>query len=238
MQVDVGIVDSGLATGLAERLAGPPAGRLAAGIAFVDAGDGPPEAQLPVADPLGHGSQIAELILAAAPAARLLCAQVFTARQPASVHTVAAGLRWCVGQGARVINLSLGLRDDRPILRAACAEAVEAGVLLVASAPARGGRVYPAAYPGVLAVSGDARCGAGAWSLIEGLRLVGASPMGPLRPDGPAQGGASFAAARVSGLAAAYFAASTGATEDDFRAYLLASASFHQRERHPTEAAA
>jgi hypothetical protein len=233
MPVDVGIVDSGLAAGLAERLARPHLVRLAASVAFVDTGDGMPQASLPVADPLGHGSQVAELILAASPTARLRCAQAFTARRPVAANVVAAGVRWCVDQGARVINLSLGLRDDRPSLCAACAEAVDAGVLLVASAPARGCPVFPAAYPGVLAVSGDARCAAGAWSLIDCQGLVGAPPMGPKGP-----GGASFAAARISGLAATFFDTFPRATAGDYRAYLQAGATFHKRERHSLEAAA
>jgi hypothetical protein len=258
MPVKVGIVDSGLAPALAARLAGAvtvvPGGQLLASAAFVDAGAGTVHAVPAVADPLGHGSQVAELILAAAPAARLACAQVFAARQPVTAEIVAAGLRWCVAHHVRVVNLSLGLREDRGALRAACATAAAAGVLLVASAPARGGPVYPAAYPGVLAVSGDARCAPGTWSLIDGLDLVGTSPWGPSAAAGtpsdrdggrppalsppPPPGGASFAAARLSGLAAAFFTDFPQGTAEDFRAALRAGAAFSGRERHTLEVAA
>lgn len=229
MPVEVGIVDSGLAPELVARLGS----HLLASVAIAATADGAPQVVSPQADPVGHGSQVAELILAAAPAARLLCAQVFVARRPVTVEVVAAGLRWCVAQGARVVNLSLGLRDDRPPLRVACAEAVAAGVLLVASAPARGGAVYPAAYPGVLAVSGDARCAPGVWSIIDGQGLIGTAPWAPLayRATAPAPGGASFAAARLSGLAAAYFTDFPQATAVDFRAALHAGAAFVGRER-------
>jgi len=236
MPVNVGIVDSGLTPELAARLAGLPGGPRAPSVAFAVTADGAPQLAAPQADPLGHGSQVAELILASAPTARLLCAQVFAARRPVSVEVVAAGLRWCVDHGARVVNLSLGLREDRPVLRAACGEAMDAGVLLVASAPARGGAVYPAAYPGVLAVSGDARCAPGVWSLIDGLGLIGTSPLGPAAPGGTpgagGAGGASFAAARLSGLAAAYFSEFPQATAADFGAALHAGAAFSGRERH------
>lgn len=244
MSVKVGIVDSGLSPALAARLVGAanasPGDEPLASVAFTTTDDGVVLPMPPVADPLGHGSQVAELIRAAAPAVRLASAQVFAAQQPVSAEVVAAALRWCLTRDVRVVNLSLGLRHDRPVLRAACAAAVEAGVLLVASAPARGGPVYPAAYPDVLAVSGDARCAPGAWSLIDGGALIGATPLvaGVHTPGATAPGGASFAAARVSGLAAAYFTAFPQATVADFRAALHAGAAFVGRERHVLEVAA
>lgn len=80
---------------------------------------------------------------------------------------IAAALHWLGEQGVRVINLSLGVRQDRPILRGAVTELVEAGVLVCASSPARGEPVFPASYPGVIRVTGDARCGDGQWSWLD-----------------------------------------------------------------------
>ncbi|MBI2309080.1 MAG: S8 family serine peptidase [Rhodocyclales bacterium] len=231
MPVKVALIDSGLSPALAAALGG----RLRAGAGFVEDAFGVVRRQAAVADPLGHGTQVAGLVLAAAPSAELINAQVFVAGRPVSAAAVAAALHWAVAQGAQVVNLSLGLHDDRLALGLACAAAQAAGVLLVASAPARGGPIYPASYPGVLAVSGDARCGDGEWSLINGLALVGASPQG----ESPGRaGGASFAAARISGLAAARFEAAGALSAPAFRSLLRAGASFIGRERHQEESAA
>jgi hypothetical protein len=238
MPVKVAIIDSGLTP---ERAAAW-GGRVAAAAGFMAVpGDGAGARMTPpVADPSGHGTQVAELVLAASPASRLLCAQVFCERRAISAAVVAAAIEWSLTQGARVINLSLGLREDYPSLRRACRQAHAAGALLVASAPARGGVVYPAAYPEVLAVTGDARCAAGGWSLIEGVALIGASPQGARLN---ALGGASYAAARVSGMAAAFFeragqVAPPAALSAAFLATLQADAAFFGRERHRPEVAA
>lgn len=124
--------------------------------------------ELPLApDLLGHGSSVCEAVLSRAPQARLCVAQVFDERGVTSPLQIAAALHWLGGQGVRVINLSLGVRQDRPILRDAVAELVAAGVLVCASSPARGEPVFPASYPGVVRVTGDARCGEGEWSWLD-----------------------------------------------------------------------
>ncbi|QXH58765.1 subtilisin-like serine protease QhpE [Pseudomonas maumuensis] len=117
-------------------------------------------------DALGHGSAVLERFRSEAGAMPLLLAQVFEGQWSTSALQVAAALLWLVEEGASVINLSLGLHQDRPVLRQACAEAQAAGVLLCASSPARGEPVYPASYPGVIRVTGDARCAPGQWSWL------------------------------------------------------------------------
>lgn len=201
----------------------------------------------PVPDRLGHGTDVARLILAAAPEAELLSAQVFADGRPVSAAAVAAAIDWAVAQGADLINLSLGLREDHWALRHACASASAAGVLLVASTPARGSAVYPAAYPGVVAVTGDARCAEGEWSLLE---MPAASCAGVPRaqlgacPDcRPARGGASYAAARISGLAARWRQRQPVAPGDSVLAvrlieHLAAGAAYRGRERRLPESAA
>lgn len=150
-------------------------------------------------DRIGHGSAVAAAILGQAPAADLIDAQIFHDRITASPAAVAAALRWAVGSGARLATLSLGLPADRPVLRAAVEEALSHGLLLIAASPARGGPVWPAAYPGVIAATGDARCCPGEVSI-----LPAAFGTCPRRPDGdPRAGGASLAVGHLAGLLAA-----------------------------------
>src|SRR5581483_5825984 len=150
--VAVALVDSGVAAdGPAVRARRAFALDAAGAVVAGPAGD----------DALGHGTALARLVAAAAPDAALLDAQVFGTTFLAPPAAVAAAIDWAVAAGARVVNLSFGLRADRDVLRGACARAVAAGVLLVAATPARGAPVFPASYPGVVRVSGDTRCGAG-----------------------------------------------------------------------------
>jgi hypothetical protein len=146
-------------------------------------------------DPTGHGTRIARRITADRPQLELVLAQVFESGQPTSVLAIAAALDWCRAEGANLLHLSLGLAADRAPLAAAVARAVAAGCLVVAATPARGAPVYPAAYPGVIRATGDARCGAG-----EISRLGTATFGGCVRADaaGVGGGGASVGAASVS----------------------------------------
>ena len=150
MTVRVGLLDSG--AGLA---VGP---ALVADRAFQLDGSGKViarESQNPAND---HGSQLAELLLDVPEPVGLLSANVFTGGQVSSPTVIAAGLNWLVENGAQVVNMSFGLANDRPVLSEACHNADRENVILVAAGPARGEPVYPAAYPDVLAITGDARC--------------------------------------------------------------------------------
>jgi subtilisin family serine protease len=219
MLVKVAIIDSGIGPGLDADVGARVTIRLAEdGQMQCLVGDS--------TDSLGHGTAVASLILARAPRCSLLSAQVFYGARPTAARVIAAAIEWCISEGARVINLSLGLRDDRRVLRESCMAATSRGVLLVASHPVRGEATYPAAYPEVLAVTGDIRCGQGDCSAFE--QVFGASP---LPPDGFSGGGASYAAARMAGRAAAFFETYPAATAADFINHLLAIARFHGRER-------
>lgn len=156
-------------------------------------------------DNCGHGTTLARIITATAPCAGILSAEVFDAAGTAAPAVIAAGLEWLAEQGAVIVNMSFGLHADREVLRAACITALQADVLLVAAVPARGDAVYPAAYPGVIRVTGDARCRAGEFSLLEESRVdFGACP--GLMEHTPHQPGAgsSLAVAHVTGELAAH----------------------------------
>jgi hypothetical protein len=204
----VGIVDT--------AIAGPLAGAVAAAKAFGGAAAASAGA--------GHGTAVARIVLHHAPHARLLSAQAFDPDCRAEAAAVAEALRWLVAERARLVNLSLGLPHDREVLRAAVAEALAAGLILIASTPARGALVYPAAYPGVLRVTGDARCGPAEISALGG---VPADYGACVRDVDGTPGGASLATAHVTGLIAAGLAAAG----TDAAAVLSRAIRFRERER-------
>ncbi|WP_030827062.1 type VII secretion-associated serine protease mycosin [Streptomyces hygroscopicus] len=123
----------------------------------------------------GHGAAGGEGVLGIAPKARILPVRVILedsdpARKKARSGrggALAAGIRWAADHGADVINLSLG--DDSASAHPEAAEdaavqyALRKGVVVVASAGnggEKGDRVsYPAAYPGVIAVTAVDRYG-------------------------------------------------------------------------------
>ncbi|MFA5119928.1 hypothetical protein [Zavarzinia sp.] len=192
--VRVGVIDSG---GPADD---PPEDRATARSFSADGAIAP---ALP--DRLGHGSAVAAIIRRACPGVSVLHAQVFDDRPVTSALRVAAALHWfaALPEAARpdLLCMSLGLAVDRGPLKAACAPLIARGMVLVAAHPARGAPCYPAAYPGILAATGDARC---AWDDVSrlGPALFGAWCNSP--EDGvPGMGGASIGAARLAGHLAA-----------------------------------
>jgi hypothetical protein len=219
MPVKVGIVDSGVSPGQY--------GALFASIGIVTTSTGVTRLAA-IEDPLGHGTAVAEVLLAEAPLAQLANAQSFMVGRCADAGCVAEAIGWCLEQDVRVINLSFGLRHGEAALRCACEAALGSGAIVVAASPARGVRPYPAAYPGVIAVSGDARCSMREWSVLEPQRLYGTAPFAA---DGTTRGGASYAAARLCAFAARLLAASPSAGAEDFRNWLHAEAAFRGRER-------
>jgi subtilisin family serine protease len=145
----VAIVDSGIDP--------PQSPRVSRARRFVDEGNRVVESEA-VADPIGHGTVVAGIIDSAGRPVRLLAAQVLNERGRSTAATLAAAIDWALRQHAQLLHFSLGLRHDRPILRAAIERAIAAGLLVVAATPARGAACYPASYPGVIRATGDARC--------------------------------------------------------------------------------
>lgn len=204
--IPLGVLDSGVAVRSGINVADQ--------AAFAPGPDGIVERCILDAGSLDHGTAVARTILDRAPGVALLSAQVFRYGRPGIPMVVAAGLDWLVESGARIVNMSFGLRDDRKTLRAACSRALDRGALLVASAPARGPVVYPAAYPGVIRVTGDARCAPGELSWLGNERAdFGACVGGPGHRPHDKGAGASLAAAHFSGELARVLSKSTGKRE-------------------------
>lgn len=215
----VAVVDSGLR---------PDAGlRMVAARRFVDEGGAVAEQDV-VEDALGHGTRVAQIISWMPQSPELLIAQALDANGRATAAGVAAAIQWSCARGAQLVHLSLGLAQDRVVLARAVEEALRAGLLVVASAPARGALPYPAAYPGVIAATGDARC---AREQISVLGRPAADFGGCVLQAGtePARGGASIGAAHVTRCIVRYLR--PGASAREVRAELAARAAFHGPER-------
>lgn len=179
-------------------------------------------------DQLGHGSAVIEAIARRAPGAQVCVAQVFDRRGVTSAWQLGAAIGWLVSTGVRVINLSLGLRHDREMLRDACALAVEQGVLLCAASPAQGKGVYPADYPHVLRVTGDARCASDQWSWLDSAQADFAACVQGVQPG---QSGASMGCAALSGHIASYLLEHSKASNDDIIQWLQTNAHYRGPER-------
>ncbi|ASJ74096.1 S8 family serine peptidase [Granulosicoccus antarcticus] len=188
--VKIGILDTGCIGTVAERKAFP-------------AQDDPAWPAVTVND---HGHRIATIIRTHCPEAWLYDGRALTQGLASSTEQIASALEWLLEQQVHIINLSIGLRQDRQILADAICRAHDKNVLLVASAPALGSPVYPAAYHGVLAVTGDARCAAGDFASLAPSSAgapphaldFGAAPGGPHHRAHSRGMGASFACAHVS----------------------------------------
>lgn len=178
-------------------------------------------------DRLGHGAAVIATLAEQAGPLQLCVAQVFAGRWSTSPLQIAAAIHWLIEQDVALINLSLGLRQDRPLLREACAAACAAGILLCASSPAQGAAVFPASYPGVLRITGDARCAAGQWSWLNSPQADFGAPV----QTGNGLAGASLACATLSGQVVAFLQQNPGAGRQAVIDYLRQGAAFIGPER-------
>lgn len=115
-------------------------------------------------DNYGHGTHVAGIIAATAdnihgvagtcPGCTILDGKVLNDSGVGSSSSLANGINWSVSNGAKVINMSLGVRSSRT-LQAAVDNAWSKGVVLVAAAGNGGGqtKIYPGAYANVIAVA-------------------------------------------------------------------------------------
>ncbi|MGH8434322.1 MAG: subtilisin-like serine protease QhpE [Pseudomonas sp.] len=179
-------------------------------------------------DQLGHGTAVLAAIAERAAAAQLCVAQVFGERWLTSPLQIAAAIYWLMEQDVALINLSLGVRQDRPLLREACEAAQAAGILLCAASPARGEPVFPASYRGVLRVTGDARCAGTQWSWLNSPQADFGAPVAAINGG---LAGASIASAVLSGHAAAYLLEHPAAKLSALLEHLRSHAAFIGPER-------
>ncbi|HEC15299.1 MAG TPA: peptidase S8 [Sedimenticola sp.] len=113
-----------------------------------------------------HGTHVAGIIAAQlngngvvgmAPEASLYAVKTLDAGGSGYISDLIAGIEWAVANDMDIVNMSIGMRKDSQALAEACANAWEAGVLLVAAAGntgifGLGDVLYPALYDSVIAV--------------------------------------------------------------------------------------
>jgi subtilisin len=113
----------------------------------------------PHEDMFGHGTACAGLIRRAAPDAAIWSVRVLGSRLTGKGVVFAAGLRWAITQGARVVNLSLstGREDYFGLFHQIADEAAFAGVVLVCAANNAAAPTYPAQFSSVISVAAHDR---------------------------------------------------------------------------------
>ena len=167
-----------------------------------------------------HGTAVAGIIRAhglvqsIAPQAEILAVRAFRTSDPRALpetttHVLVTALDWAVKKGARILNMSfVGSRD--PAIEQLLEAANQKGIVAVAAAGNGGptaAPAYPAAYPGVIAVTAVDEADRRYEHANRGSYIAVAAPgvdiLAPVERGGYAYlSGTSFAAAYVSGIAA------------------------------------
>jgi subtilisin family serine protease len=204
-------------------------------------GDGDPS------DDEGHGTHVAGIVAARAgngiggtglaPDAQVMIVKVLDEHRAGNAGDLAAGIRYALAHGARIINTSINGEGASLTLRRAIAEATAAGALIVASAGNDQRDIdvlpsYPAAYPdaSVLTVAAAGQDGALAGFSNRGLLAVdlaapGADILSTARGGGyELRSGTSMAAPLVSATLALMQSARPGLDGPALREALLGAA--------------
>lgn len=127
--------------------------------AIAVAGEAAPAGDLPT-----HGTSMWETVLKgiatgddgnASSRVRVLPVDVYGNNGTTTTFEVAEGVYRALESGAAIVNLSLGSDGDPPLLREVIRQAIDSGRVVIASAGNEPVTtpVYPAAYPGVIAVT-------------------------------------------------------------------------------------
>ena len=207
-RVVVAVVDTGVAP-VADL-----AGALVPGVDFVGGGVSQGGAE----EKGYHGTWVASIIAARGDNKRdtagycwqcsIMPVRVSNGTDVADDKRVAAGIRWAVDHGARIVNVSLAGTDASSAEEDAITYAAEHGVLVVASAGNSGDetRHYPGAFSSVLSVAGtDQQDALYEWSTRgQWVDLAAPGCATVVDPNvGAAYGcGSSYAPAEVAGIAA------------------------------------
>lgn len=83
---------------------------------------------------VGHGTFLAGLIVNTAPSCRILPVKVLDSNGIGDLFTIAQGMFYAIDRGSKVINMSLSSTSDTRLIRDACYEAANLGIVVVAAA--------------------------------------------------------------------------------------------------------
>lgn len=106
-----------------------------------------------------HGTQVASLVLAAAPQVRILPVKIFNPYGDTSSAAIYAGFKYALQRGARIIVCAWGTAVDSRVLRDAVAMAESQGVWVVTALSRREANEFPALLAGGMSPSGGQRYG-------------------------------------------------------------------------------
>jgi len=123
-------------------------------------------------DDHGHGTSVSGIIAAVtgnrigiagiSPNAEILSVKVFDETGNGTELEIAKGLLYAWYMGAKVVNMSFGVSNDKSVLlESICSEMEKAGIILVASSGNSGGydRHYPSGYESVISVGASGESG-------------------------------------------------------------------------------
>lgn len=193
-----------------------------------------------ISDPNGHGTHVSGIvgaignnntgIIGITWRAQLMIVRVLDEDLVGAESDIIRGLQYAIDNGAKVINLSLGMDEPSPALAEAIAEAESQGVVVVAAAGNNSGAIaYPAAYPSVIAVGAsnqqDQRADFSAYGptldlLAPGVDILSTWNGVPYFT----RSGTSMATPHVTGIAALYLTQSPQSTPTQVRSCLTFSA--------------
>jgi len=161
-------------------------------------------------DRVGHGTAVAAAIHEKAPGASIFAVRIFDRGLVTSGAALVAAIKWSIGAGVDLVNLSLGTtaEEHRSTLEALVAKAAEHRILMIAAAPTADREWLPGALTGVIGVELDWTCDRDECELFRSVdHAVRARASGFPRPIpgvDPGQNikGQSFAVANTTGLLA------------------------------------
>jgi hypothetical protein len=160
-------------------------------------------------DCLGHGTAVTAAVREKAPRAEIFVIRIFERELRATAAALVAAVRVAIGEGADLINLSLGTLDPahQSSLNAVVDAVRAANMELVCAAPQGDRRWLPGAMPGVLRVWSDMTIPRDACEVVVEGEEISARASGYPRPIPgvpPERNlkGISFAVANTTGLLA------------------------------------
>nr|WP_301285969.1 S8 family serine peptidase [Lysinibacillus endophyticus] len=105
-------------------------------------------------DENGHGTHIAGVIVRDTSQTKIIPIKVLDHNGKGDLFTILQGLQYAIDQKIEIINMSLGISKDIPLLKEKIDEAIDKGSIIISSSGNEGksSLQYPANYPNVISV--------------------------------------------------------------------------------------